>query len=58
MTGSRAVAVVGIADSIAEAEKLAEQAAMQIKGPVFHRDDVGTKELIGERMRMMESLRD
>ena len=42
MTGSRAVACVGIGSTLAEAEKVAEQAASAIKGPVFHRRDIGT----------------
>jgi len=54
--GSRAVAVVGIADDIEQAEKLAEEGVRQIKGPVFHRQDVGTQELIGKRIEMMKKL--
>ena len=56
MTGSRAVAVVGIADTIYDAEKIAEEAASKIKGKVFHRKDIGTKELIEKRVRFMRNL--
>lgn len=54
---SRAVAFVGIADSILEAEKLAEKACSSVTGPVFHRRDIGTAELISKKVAMMESLR-
>lgn len=57
MTGSRAIAVVGIADSIEQAEKLAEKGAQAIKGPVFYREDVGTEALIAKRVAMMEEIR-
>lgn len=54
--GSRAVAFVGIAESIAEAEKLAQSAVSSVKGPVFYRKDIGTKELIEKRVEMMREL--
>ena len=57
LSGSRAIALVGIADSIEEAEKLAESAVSAISGPVFHRKDIGTAELIDERVEMMKELR-
>ena len=57
LSSSRAVAFVGIADSIVEAEKLAESACGAVKGPVFHRKDIGTAELIAERIAIMKKLR-
>ncbi len=57
LCGSRAVAMVGIAEDLKEAEKLAEMAARSVKGPVFHRPDIGTNSLIDKRIKMMESLR-
>jgi len=57
LSSSRAVAFVGIADSIMEAEKLAESACGQVKGPVFYRKDIGTAKLIAQRVAMMDSLR-
>jgi phosphoribosylamine--glycine ligase len=56
--GSRAIAVVGIADDIVDAEKLAEQGVRQIRGPVFHRRDIGTQELINKRVEMIKKIRD
>jgi phosphoribosylamine--glycine ligase len=57
LLGSRAVAMVGVGDSLEESEKLAETAAMAVSGPVFHRKDIGTAELIGKRVEMMKTLR-
>lgn len=57
LLGSRAIALVGMGASLAEAEALAEQASAVVTGPVFHRRDVGTAELIGKRVEMMKRLR-
>ncbi|MBI5414290.1 phosphoribosylamine--glycine ligase [Candidatus Peregrinibacteria bacterium] len=56
LKGSRAIGFVGIADDIFEAEKLAEKACNAVSGPVFHRRDIGTKELIEKRIEMMMNL--
>lgn len=55
MTGSRAIAVLGLGPTIAEAEQQAERLCQQIKGPVFHRPDIGTAELIEKRLEMVEA---
>lgn len=57
LSGSRAVGFVGIANTIAEAESLAEKAAGAVKGPVFYRKDIGTAALIQQRVDMMNELR-
>jgi len=57
LSGSRAIAFVGIADSLDIAEKLAESAVGSVRGPVFYRKDIGTKELIDKRVEMMKRLR-
>ncbi len=57
MTGSRAVAFVGIADTIEEAERLAQQGVESVEGPVFYRKDIGTQELIQKKVEMMNHLR-
>ncbi|WP_423792756.1 phosphoribosylamine--glycine ligase [Methanocaldococcus indicus] len=57
MTGSRAVAVVGVADSIEEAERIAEEATKFINGEVYHRRDIGKLELIKKRIETMKKLR-
>ena len=55
--GSRAVALVGIGETLEAAEKLAEVAASGVKGPVFHRKDIGTATLIAKKVEMMKRLR-
>ena len=55
--GSRTVAVVGMADSITAAEQIAEREISTVIGPLFHRTDIGTKELVQKRVEHMDSLR-
>jgi len=50
MTGSRAIAFLGIGDNLEEAEEIAEEAVSCAKGKVFYRKDIGTKALIGKRV--------
>lgn len=50
MTGSRAIAFVGIGDNLAEAEARAESAASAVGGPVYHRPDIGTAPLVQRRV--------
>src|SRR3989344_480305 len=57
LTGSRAVALVGLHADLFEAEKLVEIEIKKITGPVFHRADIGTKELVDKRVEMMKQLR-
>ncbi len=57
MTSSRAAGVVGIAEGLAEAEIIAEGAIVSIRGPVDHRADIGTDELIRKRVEHMRKLR-
>lgn len=57
LSSSRAVAFVGIADTLEEAEKMAESACGSVSGPVFYRKDVGTRKLIDQRVKMMNDLR-
>ena len=57
LSSSRAIAFVGIADTLEQAEKIAEAACGCVKGPVFHRKDVGTHALIQKRIAMMNKLR-
>lgn len=55
--GSRAVAFVGIGNTLAEAEAIAEEEASQVRGPVRHRRDIGTQELVDKRVAHMRALR-
>ena len=55
--GSRTVAVVAKADTVAEAEQQVESEIQKIEGPLFHREDIGTADLINRRITMMQQVR-
>lgn len=55
--GSRTAAYVGIADTLVTAELRAEQQISLIEGPLFHREDIGTKQLIQQRIDEMQRIR-
>jgi len=57
LAGSRAVAVVAVANSISKAEEVAEKEISCIKGPLFHRKDIGKDFLIQRRVEHMRGLR-
>lgn len=54
---SRTLAFVGIAGTLEEAERAAEEAASSVKGRVYHRRDIGTRELLARRSAHMEAIR-
>jgi phosphoribosylamine--glycine ligase len=54
---SRTLAFVGVADSLEEAEKIAEDAASAVSGRVRHRRDIGTGRLLEQRIAHMQELR-
>ena len=56
-TTSRAVAVVGCAETIEAAEKVAQNALENIQGELFFRRDIGTASLIQKRIDHMKELR-
>ena len=55
--GSRTAGIVGIGDTIAEAESIAQSLCEQVKGPVRFRSDIGTEALIQKRIDLMGSIR-
>lgn len=55
--GSRTAGIVGIGDTIAEAESIAQKLCEQVKGPVRYRKDIGTAELITKRSDLMQKIR-
>ncbi len=55
--GSRTAAYVGVEDNIIDAEKKVEEEIAKIEGPLFHRKDIGTRELIEHRIELMRKLR-
>ncbi len=56
-TNSRAVAVVGVNNSLENAEEKAEEAARCVHGPLWHRKDIGTYSLVQKRIENMGRLR-
>lgn len=56
MSGSRAIAFVGKGSDIEEAEVKAENAVSSVVGRVFHREDIGTKELLKKRVRHIKKI--
>ena len=56
-TGSRTLAFLHVANSIYEAEEYVEKNISNVKGPLFHRSDIGTKEVIDKKTIRMDKLR-
>jgi len=56
LSSSRAIACLGIANNLEKAERIAEEATKAVRGPVFHREDIGTKKLIEKRIKHMEQI--
>ena len=57
-TSSRSLAVVGIADTLADAETICEDALTYVKGDhIFIRHDIGSPELIERRIHHMNKIR-
>ncbi len=56
-SSSRAIAVAGVAETLADAERVAEKATKFVKGPLDHRKDIGTEDLVRRRFDHMKRLR-
>ena len=56
-SGSRTIASIGVGKTITEAELISEKKIKNVKGPLFHRKDIGTDRLIQKRIKFMDSLR-
>lgn len=56
LTGSRAIAFVGIHTDLSHAARIAEEAAAAVVGPVYHRTDIGSHELVMRRVAHIQSL--
>ncbi len=50
MTGSRAMAFIGIGETLSKAEEISQKAVESVKGRIFYRKDIGTKALIQKRI--------
>lgn len=57
LSSSRAIGIVGIADTLDEARKIAEEGVKAVKGPVAYREDIGTVALIQKRIDHMKKIR-
>ena len=53
---SRTLAFVGRGETLDEAETIAETAASSVSGRVFHRRDIGTREVLDRRCRHMKEI--
>ncbi|MBC7080775.1 MAG: phosphoribosylamine--glycine ligase [Thermoplasmatales archaeon] len=56
-TKSRALAILGIADEIYEAEEICDRCLKYVKGDIFVRHDIGKKETLEKKMMKMRLLR-
>ncbi len=56
-TGSRTIAAVAMAPTLAGAEALCEAAIEEVSGPFFHRKDIGTEAALDRRIAHMQLLR-
>lgn len=54
---SRSIAVLGKADTIEYAQKIAEDGCAAISGKVWHRKDIGTAALLQKRIERMKEIR-
>jgi phosphoribosylamine---glycine ligase len=57
LSSSRAIGIVGIADTLDAARKIAEGGVKAVKGPVAFREDIGTNALIQKRIDHMQKIR-
>lgn len=57
LSSSRAIGIVGIADTLEAARQIAEEGVKAVKGPVAYREDIGTDELIQKRIEHMKAIR-
>ena len=55
--GSRSIGIVGIGDSLAEAEQAAASYCEKVVGPVRYRTDIGTVDSVQRRVDLMHKLR-
>jgi len=57
LSSSRAIGIVGIADTLDAARRIAEEGVQAVKGPVAYREDIGTEALIQKRIDHMKAIR-
>lgn len=54
---SRTMGILGMGETLEEAERKAEEATKYVKGKLFHRSDIGTQDLLQKRIDHMNSLK-
>ncbi len=54
---SRTLAFVGMADTLEDAEKIAEKACQAVSGQIRHRKDIGTVEVLNKRIEHMREIK-
>jgi phosphoribosylamine---glycine ligase len=57
LSSSRAIGIVGIADTLEAARLIAEEGVKAVNGPVAYREDIGTDALIQKRIEHMRKVR-
>lgn len=57
LSSSRAIGIVGIAETLAAARQIAEEGVKAVKGHVAYREDIGTDALIQKRIDHMQAIR-
>jgi phosphoribosylamine--glycine ligase len=56
-TSSRSFAILGVAERLEDAERIAELGCRCVSGPVWHRPDIGTQQLVRKRIEHMQKIR-
>jgi phosphoribosylamine--glycine ligase len=56
-TSSRSFGILGVSETLDEAESIAEAGCSCVNGPLWHREDIGTEELVQKRVDHMKKLR-
>ena len=54
---SRSLGIIGVGDSLSEAEQKAEAALAHVKGHIFMRHDIGTPEAIERKIERLKGIR-
>ncbi len=57
LKGSRGIGCVGIGKSLSEANQYCDDLITKFSGPVFHRKDIGTADLVNQRVKHMKEIR-
>lgn len=57
-TTSRSVGIVGVAESLEEAERIAEDGVRHVSGKVFVRHDIGRKDVLDRKVARMNRIRE